>query len=83
MVKKQTSIQNKMGNTLKKKPSTKAVLTADEIKQEKDAKSKRNQVKKLANQLGQKDVAHMHLDKYTDQLKNLIGRLHDENLESV
>lgn len=32
MVKKQTSIQNKMGGTLKKKVSTTAVLTADEIK---------------------------------------------------
>ena len=84
MVKKQNSIQNKMGNTLKKKVvKTKDIKTEEELQKEKDAKTKRNQVKKLANQLGQKDVAHMHLDKYTDQLRTLIGRLHDENLDSV
>ena len=67
----------------KKSVKTSEFKTEADLQKEKEAKTKRNQVKKLANQLGQKDVAHMHLDKYTDQLRTLIGRLHDENLDSV
>ena len=42
-------------------------------------KKQKAETKKLAQALGRKKVNHIHLNKYTDSLKNLIGRLHDEN----
>ena len=38
----------------------------DALKKDKEQKKKRQQVKKLAAALGQKQVANIHLDKYTD-----------------
>lgn len=33
--------------------------------------------------LGEKKVGNIHLDKYTNELKNLIGKLHDDNLDAI
>jgi hypothetical protein len=33
--------------------------------------------------LGQKKMGNIHIDKYTAELKELIGKLHDENLNAV
>ena len=35
----------------------------------------------MAASLGVNKVANIHLDKYTSELKTLIGKLHDDNLD--
>lgn len=37
----------------------------------------------MAASLGSNKVANIHLDKYTNELKQLIGKLHDDNLDAV
>lgn len=37
----------------------------------------------MAQSLGSSKVANIHLDKYTQELKQLIGKLHDDNLDAV
>lgn len=36
----------------------------------------------MAEALGKKKVGNVHIDKYTHELKDLIGQLHDENLNN-
>uniref|UniRef100_A0A7S3CPI6 Cyclic nucleotide-binding domain-containing protein n=1 Tax=Strombidium rassoulzadegani TaxID=1082188 RepID=A0A7S3CPI6_9SPIT len=82
MVKKQNALQNKIGKMLMKdngESKEKKVLE----KQEKLAKKRKAQTKKIAAMLGQKRIGNIHLDKYTQELKNLIGKLHDDNLDAV
>lgn len=78
MVKKQNALQNKLGVILQNKyQSAKAIKEKE--KREKEFKKQKAETKKLAQALGRKKVNHIHLNKYTDSLKSLIGRLHDEN----
>lgn len=35
----------------------------------------------MAASLGVSKIANIHLDKYTTELKSLIGKLHDDNLD--
>jgi len=37
----------------------------------------------MAANLGVDKIANVHLDKYSSELKNLIGKLHDDNLDVV
>jgi len=56
-------------------------MQKDRLRQDKLAKRRRIQAKKIAKVLGEKKIGNIHLDKYTEELKSLIGKLHDDNLD--
>ena len=59
-------------------------MSPEEIKKaNKLAKLKRTEAKKMAQQLGNKKIANIHLDKYSNEFKTLIGKLNDDNLDAV
>ena len=77
MVKKNNALQSKMGR--QKKLAEKEEESKETKKANKEAKLKRIEAKKMAQQLGNKKLASIHLDKYSNDFKNLIGKLNDEH----
>ena len=45
-----------------------------------EGRKKRN-LRKLAQQLGVRNVKNLHVDNYTEELKDLVAHLQEENLE--
>jgi hypothetical protein len=79
MIKKQNAMQSKINKLLNKDTTNAQELKLIE-KQDKLAKKRKVQAKKIAKLLGQRKVANIHLDKYTSELKELIAKLHEDNL---
>ena len=50
---------------------------------EKEAKLKRIKNKQMVMQLGVKEMGSVHIEKYTKELKSLIGTLNDESLNKT
>jgi hypothetical protein len=82
MIKKQNAIQTKLGKVMQKNKSDSNEQRLRE-QEKRLAKKRRIQAKKIAMMLGQKKIGNIHLDKYTAELKELIGKLHDDNLDAV
>ena len=76
MVKKNNALQNKMGR--RNRLTDQEEESKESKKANKEAKIKRIEAKKMAQQLGNKKIATIHLDKYSNDFKNLIGKLNDE-----
>lgn len=84
MVKKNNAIQSRLGRNIQALESLENGMTIDELKKfSKQSKQKRIANKKIAEQLGNKKIASIHLDKYSNEFKNLIGKLNDANLDAV
>lgn len=80
MVRKQNALQNKMTQVMKRDPNEdKAVNQQFKASLKKDKEA----AKVFAESLGKKKAATIHINKYTNELKNLIGKLHDDDLDKM
>lgn len=69
-------------NNIKKKQQKEKNLTKDDLKQlQKQSKMKRKENKLIAQQIGQKNVGQVHIEKYTNDFKKLIDVLNTQNLK--
>ena len=66
-----------MGPTMNKKEEITNSYKEKEqlVEQHAEEKRKKRKLKKLAQTLGVKDIRNLHIDKYTTELKALVGQL--------
>ena len=77
-------MQNKIGRVMQKQSKqVDSSAQRQSEKYEKQQKKSRQHNKKIATSLGVSQVNNIHLQKYTKDLKTLIGQLYDDNLDAV
>jgi len=69
---------------LRKKLQLQSEQSLKEMKKlKKEAKRSKSQNKLISKELGVKNIRNVHLEKYPDGLKSLIGKLNDESLNET
>lgn len=81
-VKKQMAFQQKLGQSVLNMKSKDHKALKKQMKMEKEIKKQTDESQRLACMLGKTKDANVHLNKYTNKLKDLIGKLHDETLNN-